>query len=360
MSGLAVDGRAFTSPAGGVRRYVTELYRALAPMVEGGVTAIGATVDACPPGVRPLAAGWSAPSTIGWLSTGLPAAARRLHPAVLHAPAYGAPIAPGVPVVLTLHDVSYARRPEWYPGQLDPVRRWFYRRSALSAAAILTDSAFSRDEILAAYPVSADRVHVVPLAAGDAFHANSAQPRDTHTVLHVGDLHPRRNLTMLLDVIVALRQHEPALAGLRLRLVGVDRGCIDDLRHQAAAAGHTDALHWDGPISEAALVSAYQSASVLAYPSRYEGFGLPVLEAMACGLPVVASDAASIPEVAGEAGLLVPPTDARAWADALRAVLGSPARAEAMSGAGRQRASRFSWTRTASESLAVFRTVGRW
>lgn len=358
MTTIAFDGRALASPAGGVRRYVSELYAALAaahPDVRW--VGIGAPPAACPAGVEAVPAPIALPTTLGWMTTGLPRAARRLRPTLLHAPAYAAPIAPGCPVVLTLHDVSYARHPEWYPGELDPVRRWFYRRSAMSAARILTDSAFSRDEIIAAYGVDATRIHVVPLAVGAAFTPAGDGTARTPTVLHVGDLHPRRNLARLLDVVIALRTREARLSSLTLRLIGIDRGVASALTAQAASAGHADALRLDGQVTETALVEAYRTAAVFAYPSQYEGFGLPVLEAMGCGTPVVASRAASIPEVAGDAALLVAPTDEQAWYDALLAVLRDSATAAALADAGRRRAAAFTWARTAAQTWDVYRSL---
>jgi glycosyltransferase involved in cell wall biosynthesis len=355
---IAFDGRALASPAGGVRRYVTELFGALAaahPDVQW--VGIGAPPVRCPPGVVAVAAPLSLPTNLGWMATGLPAATRRLRPALLHAPAYAAPLAPGCPVVVTLHDVSYARHPEWYPGQLDPLRRWFYARSATSAARIVTDSSFSRDEIVAAYGVDAARIHVVPLAAGSAFRPPSSGLPRTPTVLHVGDLHPRRNLSMLLDVVIALRTSDPALATLVLRLIGADRGIASALVAQAASAGHAEALQIDGAISESALVEAYQTATVLAYPSQYEGFGLPLLEAMGCGTPVIASRAASMPEVVGDAGVLVPPTDRHAWFTALRQMCLDPEYAQRWSDAGPRRAATFTWARTADLTFEVYRSL---
>jgi glycosyltransferase involved in cell wall biosynthesis len=260
------------------------------------------------------------------------------------------------PVVLTLHDVVYARRPEWYPGRLDPVRRWFLRSSAQGADRIVTDSAFSRDEIVAAYGIPPERISVVPLAAGRSFSPEPGCARHL-TVLHVGDLHTRRNLPMLLDVVLGLRAQVPSLASLTLRLIGVDHGVGPALRAEAARAGAPDAVLLEGPVNEAALVDAYRSAAVFAYPSQYEGFGLPVLEAMACATPVVASRAASIPDVAGDAAVLVPPTDQKAWFDALRSVLETPALRASLAERGVQRAAEFTWARSAEATMRVYRSL---
>ena len=139
---------------------------------------------------------------------------------------------------------------------------------------------------------------MVPLAASAIFTASPDVPREPF-VLHVGDLHERRNLPMLLDAVIDLRRSQPAAAGCRLVLAGTDRGVLAQLTAAASKAGVPDALEYAGTPSDEALRDLYRRASVFAYPSRYEGFGLPVLEAMACGAPVVASSAGSVPEVTG-------------------------------------------------------------
>lgn len=351
---VGFDARALTSPAGGVRRYTSNLYRALAadyPDVRfvacGAVTPLVAGTLAHAPGP-------TLPTTFGWMLTGLPLTVRQVRPTVFHAPAYTAPLGVAAPLVLTVHDVSYARHPEWYPARIDPVRRWWWRRSATRATRVLTDSEFSRREIEAAYGIPPAQIDVAPLGVSDSFgpapHASQAPP----TVLHVGDLHTRRNLPMVLDVVLSLRRDVEACRDLTFTLVGVDRGLADALTRQAQAAGAPDALQYLGTVDEARLLSLYQSASVLAYPSRYEGFGLPALEAMACGLPVVAASAGSLPEVVGDAGVLVDPDDQRGWRDALHAVLTSATRRASLSDAGRTRSARFTWRATARATFDAF------
>jgi glycosyltransferase involved in cell wall biosynthesis len=353
---IGVDGRAFASPAGGVRRYVSELYGALAsvaPDVE--VVAIGASAQATlPPNVAPRPAA-SLPTNLGWMGASLPLAVRAAHVDVFHAPAYTAPLWGVHPQVVTIHDVSYERKPEWNAYRNDRFRRAFYRRAALAADRIVTDSAFSREEITAAYGIAEETIAVVPLAASSVF---SPGPFDASRVpagvtapyaLHVGDLHMRRNLRTAIEALLALRQ----TTGARLRLVcaGIDRGIGAELR--AAAAADPDALVLTGPVTEDALVQLYRGAALLVYPSMYEGFGLPVLEAMQSGLPVVAARCASVPEVAGDAGILLDPLDVRAWRDAVATVTSDEALGSRLRDAGLARAAQFTWSRTAAGTLAV-------
>ena len=365
MSGrlrLGVDGRAFSSPAGGVRRYVWEIYGALpgvAPDVDA--VALGASPgDALPPSVIPYPAR-SFPTNLGWMAATIPLAARRARLDVYHAPAYTAPLWGVHPQVATIHDVSYERKPEWNAYRNDRVRRYFYKRSALSADRIITDSGFSREEITAAYGIPADRIAVVPLAAGDSFTPGRfAAPEAPASVtqpyaLHVGDLHIRRNLMTALDAVLALRRLPGSQPRLSLVCAGIDRGVGAGLTARALDARDPGALVLTGVVSEAVLVNLYRGAAMLAYPSRYEGFGLPVLEAMRCGVPVVAANCASIPELVAGAGVLLDPLDVPAWVDAIRRVLTDAATAARLRETGIDRAKLFSWRRTAADTLAILR-----
>ena len=149
---VGIDGRAFTSPAAGVRRYVSELVPALLSSDASlELVALGGSPESIPAGRAACSEPWHPPTNLGWAAVGLPRAARRAAVDLIHAPAYTAPLHAAVPTVLTIHDVSYERHPEWYPYRRDWLRRAFYRRSARAAAHILTDSEFSRGEIAAAY-----------------------------------------------------------------------------------------------------------------------------------------------------------------------------------------------------------------
>jgi glycosyltransferase involved in cell wall biosynthesis len=178
-------------------------------------------------------------------------------------------------------------------------------------------------------------------------------------VLHVGDLHERRNLPMLLEAVLAARTRAASLAGLSLALAGVDRGVGQSLVDLAARSGAPDAVRLLGSIDEARLRTLYREAVALAYPSLYEGFGLPLIEAMASGLPVLASRAASIPEVVGGGGLLLDPHRANEWTEALIRVANDAALASDLRARGLERAATFTWTRTAEMTLEVYRRAVR-
>ncbi len=361
MLRIGFDGRALASPAGGVRRYTRELFGALAGL--GGdrrIVAVGPpTGVALPRGVRAEPAAPSLRSNAGWMLTGLPLAARRARLDLFHAPAYTVPVMSPRPLVVTIHDVSYERHPEWYPYRRDPVRRAFYRWCARAADRVITDSAFSRAEISAAYDIPPERIDVVPLAASSAFTPGPALPLPPAVprryVLHVGDLHKRRNLDVLVRAMSRLRSIDPHLRDVGVVLAGVDR----QEAHDALSA---DEMNASGAIAlgsadEATLLALYRSAAALVYPSRYEGFGLPLVEAMACGVPVIASRASCIPEVTGDAAVLLDPDDVEGWTAALAKLLGDAGFAAALGEAGARRAATFSWRRTAEQTAVVYDRV---
>jgi glycosyltransferase involved in cell wall biosynthesis len=360
---VGFDGRAFSSPAAGIRRYSTELVRALVALGEPvDMVALGGDPNRIPDGVERIAGSRHPPSNAGWMLIGLPLTAARARVDLIHAPAYTAPFWAGVPVVLTIHDVSYETHPEWYPYRRDWLRRYFYRRSATAAARVLTDSAFSASEIASAYGLPRSRITVTPLGVHPAFGAGDPNlaldlPANVTEpfLLHVGDLHERRNLPMLVDALLAARRHFGALAALSLVVVGLDRGVSDGLCEMAADAGAPEAVVALGVVDEGRLHALYRGATALMYPSLYEGFGLPLIEAMASGTPVIASHEASIPEVLGGAGMLLDPHDSASWRDAIIRIVNDESLRGDLRARGLARAATYTWQRTARLTLDVYR-----
>ena len=361
---VGIDGRAFASPAGGVRRYTAELARAMIDLDrELRLIAIGAIAPASlPAGVGSTSAPNWLPTNLGWCIDGLPRAVRRAALDVFHAPAYTSPLWGVRPVVVTIHDVSYERCPEWYPYRIDRARRWFYRRSAVTADVVITDSEFSRREIEAAYGLRASDIRVIPLGVTTPFVPDPAfaigmASQSVPTILHVGDLHARRNIGILVEALALLRARNDALKDTQLVLAGADRGDGGEINERARTLGVTDGIRLVPAPDDTAVVALMRQAHVFAYPSLYEGFGLPVLEAMACGVPVIASTAASIPEVVGDAGLLVDPHNVRGWYEAVVEVMTSSPRSARLRQTGLARARDFTWQRTAAQTLEVYRAL---
>ena len=350
---VGFDARALVSPAAGVRRYTRELFGAMARL--DGVEVVAAGADPAvhlPDGIASSPASASLPTNLGWMLTGLPRAARAAKLDVFHAPSYTAPLGGPRPLVLTLHDISYERHPEWYPYRRDPLRRAFYRWSARTADRIITDSEFSKSEIVAGYRLDPKCISVVPLAPAASFTPAESGAHSPY-LLHVGDLHPRRNLGVVVRALGRVRARRGDLRNLRLVLAGVDRGLGAELL-SSASPENTGMIELRGSVTEEALLRLYRGAGGLVYPSLYEGFGLPLLEAMACGTPVVASRAASIPEVTGAAAIIVDPNDEAGWADAIESLFDVQT-AATLRIASLARAASFTWRRAAEETVAVYR-----
>src|SRR6185369_1863063 len=207
-------------------------------------------------------------------------------------------------------------------------------------------------------------ITVIPLGVHPAFGAGDPNlPRELPAnvgepfLLHVGDLHERRNRTIVVDALLEARRHFGAAAALSLVLAGVDRGIGAGLCAMAAEAGMPEAVVALGPVEEERMHALYRGALALVYPSLYEGFGLPLVEAMASGTPVLASHAASMPEVLGGAGLLLDPRDVSAWREAIIRLVNDETLRNDLRARGLARSATFTWQRTARLTLEVYREV---
>ncbi|MFZ6027462.1 MAG: glycosyltransferase family 4 protein [Chloroflexota bacterium] len=300
-----------------------------------------------------------------WQQIALPRRARGARAHVLHVTGFDAPRFKPCPVVLTVHDLIGALFPQQFP----PAARWYWGhwlpRSVRWADAIIADSECTRCDLQRLAGIAPERVTVVPLGVDRRYRhpqAAAAMRRvcqqyrlPEQFVLYIGTLEPRKGLDTLVEAFVRLAGRLPH----DLVIVGKEGWATAPLFQQVETLGLAARIHFTGYVADEDLPALYASASVFAFPSRYEGFGLPPLEAMACGTPVVCSNASSLPEVVGDAGLLVPPDAPTALANALEQVLVSPELHAALKERGHQQAGRFTWEETARRTLAVYESLAR-
>ena len=306
-----------------------------------------------------------------WEQTILPFAARRDRVDLLFSPGYTLPALYGGVSAVTIHDVSYEAHPEWSRRPQRWKLRSLSRLAARKSSAILTDSAFSKQELLKHYRLPASKVHAIALAADD-FLRQPPEGKAGEVVegrfgvkadylLFVGSIFPRRRISTLLEAFeLALKDGGPS----SLVLVGADclRGRFDLSRAIEALnlrLGRRAVLHLPR-VEENELLCLYNAATAFIFLSDYEGFGLTLLEAMACGSPVISARTSSIPEVVGEAAFLVSdPADPLEVSRGILAVAEDAARREEMIQKGLEQASAFSWRRCARETMRVLEQCGR-
>jgi len=302
---------------------------------------------------------------IAWEQTMLPRqlAALKPRPDLLHGLAYALPVGWAGPGVVTIYDLSFLR----FPKAFNLTNRIYLtattRATARRARRILTISEHARRDIVrllsvpeqrvdVTYPAAEERYRLLPALEVEIFREARKLPKDF--VFALGTLEPRKNLVGLLHAYARLRAPRTPLyvaggTGWRFRPI------FDTVQQ----LGLQDDVHFLGFVPEDELPLWYNAARLFAFPSLYEGFGLPVLEAMACGTPVVTSTAASLPEVAGQAAVLIPPQDTNRLAQEMERVLDDPQRQMEMRAAGRIQASRFSWRAMTDQTIASYeRAVG--
>ena len=238
------------------------------------------------------------------------------------------------------------------------------RSTARRSAQILTLSEYSRRDIINTYRIAPDMVSVTPAAASGNFHPLTSETElqkirqsygiERDYILSLCSIQPRKNLVRLVEAYSLLRRSHPEGKLPQLVLAG-KRGWLDNETMQAAQRDEVAAgIRFTGYVADEHLSALYSAAICFVYPSYFEGFGLPILEAMKCGTPVIAGDRTSIPEVAGEAALLFDPFDVQSLVEALKRVLNDSQYRGTLSARGLQRASEFSWQTTARLTLAAY------
>ncbi len=270
-----------------------------------------------------------------WYPLELPRRARGLD--VLHCPSFRGPLRSSTPLVLTVHDVAVLRHPDAFNRWTRTYSRAFVPRVVRAARRVIAVSEFTKRELVDLLAIPEDRIRVIPNAVGEPFVPNGDRAEGEY-VLAVGTREPRKNLARLVRAA--------QLAGVELRVAGA--------RGWGGADVRGDGVRVLGYVEDDELARLYRGALCVAYPSLYEGFGIPVLEALACGAPVVTSAGTAMAEVADGAALLVDPQDANAIADGIREAI---ARREELAALGPQRARAFTWQAAAEATAAVYREL---
>ena len=364
---FAVDAHAIGRHLTGNEVYIRSLLNAFQSQdVDCHFVAYVSASEACshiPAGIQTHYVSGNPFRRLGW---DLANKVRHDRPDLLHVQ-YTAPLGCTVPIVVSVHDVSFLEHPEYFTRLRARQLRWTVWRTVRRAAKILTVSEFSRASILKVYPdLEEDQVVMVPNAAGSEFRpvpreVTASAVRERFSVhgpfiLSVGDLQPRKNQIGLIHAFARLARAYPQLKH-SLVFAGKETWFADRVREAARESGVRDRIHFCGFVSDRELLHLYSACDVSVFPSFYEGFGLPALESMACGRALVCSNTSALPEVVDGAALLVDPylidDIARAIADLL---LDSELRVR-MERLGLQRATHFSWQKTAQRTLEVYREV---
>ncbi len=305
---------------------------------------------------------------------------------LFHATEHLLPRLSAIRTVFTLHDLIFLFHPEAHK----PMNRWFLTlmmpRFLRAADAIIAVSECTKRDAVRCYGIPEEKITVIYEGVNPRF--RPADPEAIAAVrqkyglperfiLYVGTIEPRKNLTALLEAYTALMERpapcalrpatcdlrpatcdlRPATCDLRLMIVGKKGWLYEGFFRKLRELGLEDRVIFTGYVPDEDLPALYSAADLFVFPSLYEGFGLPVLEAMACGVPVVCSSTSSLPEVAGDAALLVPPTDVRALTEAMERALTDERLRARMRARGLERARRFSWERAAQGTLITYRKV---
>ena len=367
---VAFDATPLQRKRSGIGMYTENLIRALLETRECEVVLLSnrplIPLDELEPADRHASNGF--PIRAVWMQAFLPHVLAQVRPSLCHFPNYLAPLRAPCPRVVTFHDMSLHRYPEFFSGRKRYLSRQLLPLVAQRAEGIITVSEYSRREIIELLGVPRRRVHVIYEAAArtyqpiiDPMALESVRRRfelPSRFILSVGTIEPRKNIGRLLTAFEGLVA-DGAFRDVQLVLVGESGWKNRDLLLRIGEAQSRGRVRYLGYLPQEDLPALYSLASVLAYPSIYEGFGLPIVEAMACGTPVLTSNRASMAEIAGSAAYLVDPEDTQSIRRGLEAILRHRDLAVALSQRGRDRAARFSWSETAERTLEVYREVLR-
>jgi glycosyltransferase involved in cell wall biosynthesis len=371
VTAYVLDARTATAHFPGIGRYVVSLARAMASLLEGDERLVllldpgrpsfwdlrrlgGQRLRVVDVPLSPfsLRQQWAVPRLL-----------RRFQADLYHSPYYLMPYRPGTPALLTVYDLIPLLFPEHVSFRAGLLFRWATALALRVAGHVLTPSEATRRDLLSVYHLPAEKVTSVPLAADPTLRPRPAAEIEAVCrkhglpegyVLYLGSNKPHKNLVRLVETWARL-QAQP----LPLVIAGAWDPRYPEPRLRAKALGLRQSVLWIGPIPESDLPALYTGATAFVFPSLYEGFGLPALEAMACGAPVVCARIPSLLEVGADAVLQFDPTSVAAMADALKRALADPDLRADLRQRGLTRAARFSWERTARQTLRVYREMPR-
>jgi|RhiMetdeSRZDD1v2_1073273.scaffolds.fasta_scaffold96742_3 glycosyltransferase involved in cell wall biosynthesis len=352
---IAIDAREILDRPTGVGRYLLEILRAWSELPEAAAHEFVLCAPREPAAER--SAAFTTVTSPGggtvWEQRTLPRLVRRARADVLFAPAYTSPLRSPVPVVLTIHDVSFAAHPEWFSWREGFRRRTLARMSARRAARVIADSAFSKHEIATRLGVDVSRIDVIYLGAPAPPPSVVREP----LVLYVGSIFNRRHLPVLVEGFARVAARHPSV---RLDIVGDNRTHPRlDIDGAIARSGAADRIRMRPYVSDAELSALYARASVFGFLSEYEGFGLTPLEAMAAGVPIVVLDTEVAREIYGPAAEYVDRPDPALVAAALERVLTDNTARSRLLDAGAAQLPRYSWSECARRTLQAILASAR-
>jgi glycosyltransferase involved in cell wall biosynthesis len=282
---------------------------------------------------------------------------------LFHAPDFVLPpVKSNTPTIVTIHDLSFVRLPEMtMPGMSDHLSQWV-PYSVNRATHVIAVSEATRQDLIELYQTPPEKITVLYHGVSSEFRpineaSRLAAIRQKYKlgtqpyILSVGTIQPRKNYRRLIQAFARLK------LDVSLVIAGGQGWSYETVYDEAQKQGVAERVYFPGFVAEADLPALYSAASLFVYPSLYEGFGLPILEAMACGVPVIASNQSSLPEVVGSDGLLVDPYDVEAMAEAMARLLEEPRLSQRLSEAGQARAAQFTWSDTATKLINLYEKI---
>lgn len=354
---IAINAMLLSAPSFGIRTYIANLIKHLKQTDTQNTYGIFSGSKGLHPALR-----------IMWEQLAMPFAINKGSFDVFHSPDHTLPLLPvKAKKIITVHDLSFYKHPETFPLMKRTYKKLVTPGSLRRADAVIADSASTKKDIIGIFGTPADKISVVHIGVGEEFKKTDdagALSRLRHErgldrpfILFVGTLEKRKNIEGLIDAyIIAVREHK---ISRDLAVVGKKGWLYEGIFKKVRQQGLEAKIKFIFDARQEELPLIYNLADLFVYPSLYEGFGLPVLEAMACGTPVITSDVSSLPEVAGDAAILVDPKDAFALAANIAKVLEDPSLRSAMSQKGLARAKQFGWDKCARETLEVYRAANR-